>query len=213
SFARPLMGAPFGASSSKSGPPPASPDMGRRGRGRRYSTKAPLGDAVQQLGVLPAVPPASAQSVALTTLQAVVVQSPSTTQGLAASLVHAPATHVSVVATRHVTAPAFPHVERAAHGRRSLAHFRLRPAPRAASRSAWATQRTYRPWFFHAVTPPAPSSSPSHGHAAVTAISRASTIAASHAPPCFPPPDSPGPRALEPPSSLPGTLADPSPRP
>jgi hypothetical protein len=46
---------------------------------------------------------------------------------------------------------------------------------------SWATQRTYWPWFFHGITPPAPSDWPSHGHAAAIAACAVATAVGSHA--------------------------------
>jgi hypothetical protein len=70
--------------------------------------------------------------------------------------------------TTHATAFFLPQLEPAAHGTIDFAQRRFTPALRAASRTACDTQRTYWPWFFHAVVPPLPSSTPAHGQVVST---------------------------------------------
>src|SRR4029453_569474 len=105
--------------------------------------------------------------------------------------------------TTHATASRLPHVDCAAQGTRRHTQRRLTPLVLAASRTACETHRTYRPWFFHAIVPPLPSSRPAHGHVAST-NAWMTLDASSHAPP---------PPLCPPPFSDPPPCSDPPPRP
>jgi hypothetical protein len=118
---------------------------------------------------------------ALVTSHAVAAQSASVAHVVSSSLLQTPFVQVPVVATTHVTAFFLPHEERAAHGTRFFTQRRFTPAARAASRTAWDTQRTYWPWFFQG-TMPVPSSTPSHGHVASTNAPIVLAASSSHAP-------------------------------
>jgi hypothetical protein len=110
------------------------------------------------------------------------VQSASVVHALPSA--HAPATQVELVVVVQFTKPSVrPQVERAAQRCDDLRQRRLTaPADSAiAALLAFATQRTYWPWFFHGTTAPVSSVRPSHGQAAAIEAAAASTAAASQA--------------------------------
>src|SRR5262249_48969824 len=166
--------------------PPGLAPRGRMGRfylGGGYCTKAPLGEASQQLPT-PAVP---VQLAAVVSMQLATVQSPSTAHVRVGSLVHAPFTpQVPDVDCRQATTSfSRPQVDRALQRTTVFRQRRLSPAARAASLVACATQRTYCPWLPHDVG--AVPTGPEQGHASVMAAVAESTTLGSQVLRCPPP--------------------------
>jgi hypothetical protein len=135
-------------------------------------------------------------------MQLATVQSASVVQVFVASLLHIPLTQVPTDDVRHATTSfERPHVDWAPHRTTVLRQRCFSPAARPASFVAWATQRTYCPWFFHGVG--VVPTGPAQGQAAAMVASADATAVGSHVLPLWPPPlpCPPGIAALSPPAS------------